>query len=351
MSVARHTKKAADKSKVAGLGLEALGSLSDLLTPAAAGPTGEAVDLQLALIDEDHDQPRQTFSEEDLDELADSIKTHGVKVPICVHRNPDGEGRYVISDGARRYRASLRAGKETIPAVVGKPFSVVEQIVVNRDRLDAPPKDKARAFARLMKAHGWTQRQLAEQFGLKEPKNNGQPKGAKAGKPAKYLVSEAYISQHLALLSLPKLIDAVFDSGRCADVTLINELAQAYRRNPAEVRAWLEDDSQELTRGSVKLLREYLEDKRRHAGADDSEQDGEGAQGLEESRPRRPKLARDPYKMTRAVIQVTHGKRTARLLLDRRPTAEGRAWLKYEEGGQEAEADLAAMRLVALLEG
>lgn len=352
MTVARHAKKADEKSKVAGLGLEGLGSLSDLLTPAATGPTGEPVDLPLALIDEDRNQPRQTFSDEDLDELADLIKTHGVKVPICVHRNPDEEGRYVISDGARRYRASLRAGKETIPAVVGKAFSVVEQIIVNRDRLDAPPKDKARAFARLMKEHGWTQRQLAEQFGLKEPKNNGQAQGAKAGKPAKYLVSEAYISQHLALLSLPKPIDEVFDSGRCSDVTLINELAQAYRRNPAEVRAWLEDDSQELTRGSVKLLREYLEDKRRHAGADNSDQGGEeGAQGIEEPSPRRAKPARDPHKMTRPVIQVTHDERIARLLLDRRPTVEGRAWLKYEEDGQETEADLTAVQLVALLEG
>lgn len=352
MSVARHTRKTAGKSKGAGQGMKAVASPSALERPGAAAPTGEAINLPLALIDEDPHQPRQTFSEDELDELAGSIKTLGVKVPICVHRNPDAKGRYVISDGARRYRASLRAGKKTIPAVVGKPFSVVEQIVVNRDRLDAPPKDKARAFARLMKEHGWTQRQLAEQFGLKEPRSNAPPAGAQAGKPAKYLVSEAYISQHLALLSLPKPIDEVFDSGRCTDVTLINELAQAYRRNPAEVRAWLDDDSQELTRGSVKLLREYLQDKRRHASANSTDPGMEaGAQGLEASHPRRAQRAPELHKMSGAVIQVMHAERTARLLLERRPSAHGRAWLKYEDDGQESEADLASVQLVALLEG
>jgi ParB family chromosome partitioning protein len=51
-------------------------------------------------------------------------------------------------------------------------------------------------------------------------------------------------------------------------VTVINELVTAYKKNPDEVAAWLADDSQELTRGSVKLLREFLEDKRSHEDGD-----------------------------------------------------------------------------------
>ncbi|MEO7129545.1 MAG: ParB/RepB/Spo0J family partition protein, partial [Rhodoferax sp.] len=122
------------------------------------GSTGEPIELRIEDVEEDPNQPRQTFSEEAMAELAESIAAHNVKVPISVHRHPQIKGRYIINDGARRYRASIRAGKETIAAVVVEAFSLVEQIVVNKVRDDTPPKDKARAFARLMKEQGWTQR-------------------------------------------------------------------------------------------------------------------------------------------------------------------------------------------------
>jgi ParB family chromosome partitioning protein len=56
-------------------------------------------------------------------------------------------------------------------------------------------------------------------------------------------------------------------------------------------------------------------------------------------------------KLRKAIVQVRHDDRQARLMLDRRPTAEGWAWLKYEDDGQEFEADLGTVQLVALLGG
>ena len=127
----------------------------------------------------------------------------------------------------------------------------------------------------------------------------------------------------------------------------------------------LADDSQELTRGSVKLLREFLEDKRSHEDGDrdpntvdaltgktDAEA-GDGEQGPQDDDAKgkkEPKEA-DPDKLKKAIIQVKHDDRPARLILNRRPPAEGWAWLKYEDDGQEFEADLGTVQLVALLEG
>ena len=76
---------------------------------------------------------------------------------------------------------------------------------------------------------------------------------------------------------MPEPIAKAFNSSRAKDVTVINELVTAYKKNPEAVRVWLEDDSQELTRGSVKLLREFLEEKSRNGGAE-IDRDSEDAQ-------------------------------------------------------------------------
>jgi ParB family chromosome partitioning protein len=75
-------------------------------------------------------------------ELTESIALHGVKVPVAVHHHPDIPGRYIIVDGARRFRCSMRAGKKSIPAVVGQAFTLIEQLVVNKVRDDTRPKTR-----------------------------------------------------------------------------------------------------------------------------------------------------------------------------------------------------------------
>jgi ParB family chromosome partitioning protein len=69
--------------------------------------------------------------------------------------------------------------------------------------------------------------------------------------------SPAFISQHVTLLDLPESIAESFNSGRSRDVTLINDLVTIYTRKPKEVTAWLADDDQEITRGSLKLLQDF----------------------------------------------------------------------------------------------
>lgn len=348
MSAVTDAKKTAGKGrngpveapKSNGLGLEGIGDLAGLLDAPAGGTTGAPIDLRLDDVEEDPHQPRETFTEDEMAELRESIKAYGVKVPVSVHPHPEKPGRYVLNDGARRYRASIEAGKETIPAVVVEAFSLIEQLVVNKVRADTPPKDKAKTFARLMKEHGWTQRQLVAELN----------KGAGAERSG---FSEAYISQHMALLNLPAPVEAVFDGGRCTDVTLINELAKAYKKKPAAVEAWLADEDQEITRGSVRTLREFLEEKRKPG--DDSED--ESADGDDEgagSTPTEPKEKAekepDPSKVKKAILLGVYKRRPCRLLTNKRWSAEGFAWVKYEDDGEEVEVELGQLKLNRLIE-
>lgn len=340
-TVTKPASKAADKPQGAGLGLDGLGDLSSLLDDPAAANNGSAgpLELPLHLIDEDPDQPRTAdnpgFSPESIEEIGTTIKARGVKSPISVREHPEAPGRYIINHGARRYRGSKWAGKETIPGFVDNDYNHADQVIENLQRNEL------------------TAREIADFIGRELAK--GKKKGDLAKEIGK---SPAFVTQHVTLLDLPDPIAEAFNTGRAKDVTVINELVTAYKKNPEEVTAWLGDDSQELTRGSVKLLREYLDDKRRGDGEErdpntiktDAEA-GDGEQGPEDSDAKKEKKEADPDKLKKAIIQVKHDDRPARLILNRRPPAEGWAWLKYEDDGHEFEADLSSVQLVALLEG
>jgi ParB family transcriptional regulator, chromosome partitioning protein len=331
------------KPQSSGLGLEGIGDLSGLLDEpeAANGGANGPRELPLDLIDEDPNQPRTKdnpgFSPASLEELAATIRLRGVKSPISVRDNPERPGRFLVNHGARRRRSSLLAGKTTIPAFVDNDYNEADQVIENLQRNEL------------------TAREIADYIGRELAKNKKRAEIAREiGKSA------AFVTQHVTLLDLPEPIADVFNSGRAKDVTVVNELVTAFKKNPDEVAAWLGDENQELTRGSVKLLREFLEDKRSHEGvesdpdpAEPNEGAGHDGQGSNESdakEKKEPKEA-DPDKLKKAIVQVKHDERPARLLLNRRPQASGWAWIKYEDDGHEVEADLASVQLVALMEG
>jgi ParB family transcriptional regulator, chromosome partitioning protein len=103
--------------------------------------TGQPTSISIDRIDEDPDQPRRSFDEQKLEELAESVLQHGVLQPIVL-RQATEEGRYVIVMGARRYRAAKRAGLRDIPAfihAVGSADRYVQMIEnIQRDDLNAP---------------------------------------------------------------------------------------------------------------------------------------------------------------------------------------------------------------------
>jgi ParB family transcriptional regulator, chromosome partitioning protein len=158
-----------EKRKVLGRGLDTL--LPSRPAPAAAPPTvvhaGEAIhQLAIELIDRNPYQTRTHVDEPALDELAASIKATGVLQPVTVRSIP--EGRYQLIAGERRWLASQRAGKATVPAIVrqvSNEQAMEMTIIENLQREDLNPVEQARAFERLGREFGLTQEQISLRTG------------------------------------------------------------------------------------------------------------------------------------------------------------------------------------------
>ena len=125
--------------------------------------------LPIRLIDPNRDQPRRSFDEEALKELAASIEAVGVLQPIIVQ--PDGE-RFTIIAGERRYRASRLAGLDEIPAIVrdwDEQRRLEAALVENLQRDDLNPVEEAMGVRRLMDEAGLTQEMAAQRLGKSRP--------------------------------------------------------------------------------------------------------------------------------------------------------------------------------------
>ena len=111
-------------------------------------------------------QPRAHFDEQELDELAESIRAHGVLQPVLVSQQRDGT--FQLITGERRWRAVQLAGMPTVPAMVKEatPQASLEMALVeNIQRRDLNPLEEAHAFRQLIEEHGLTQEQLGQRIG------------------------------------------------------------------------------------------------------------------------------------------------------------------------------------------
>ncbi|MBX2797226.1 MAG: ParB/RepB/Spo0J family partition protein [Myxococcales bacterium] len=112
------------------------------------------------------EQPREVFSSEELEELAESIRIHGVISPLIVRRQ---DGRYILIAGERRMRAAALAGLTEVPVVVRDADDSKTQLelalVENLQRSDLDPIESARGFQRLVSEHGYTQDEVAKAVG------------------------------------------------------------------------------------------------------------------------------------------------------------------------------------------
>ena len=140
-----------------GRGLDAL--LPDIST------NDDIEEIDLELLDPMLDQPRQSFDDDSISELAQSIKQEGVISPLIVIKMDD---RYSIVAGERRFRASKIAGLSSVPCIV-KDLSNEQiyklSLIENIQREDLNPIDEAEAYQRLIEKFRYTQEQLAEGLG------------------------------------------------------------------------------------------------------------------------------------------------------------------------------------------
>lgn len=146
------------------------------------------VEIAVSQIVRDTSQPREHFSESEMDDLIESITARGVLQPIRV-RWDDSLAKYVIVAGERRFRAARQAGLKAIPCVIHEgemteSTILQDQLVENLLRQDLQPIETAKAYKRLMDVEGWSARQLARELHIPDP----------------------YVVRALALLELPEMI-------------------------------------------------------------------------------------------------------------------------------------------------
>lgn len=154
--------------------------------------TDNVREISIGLIDRNEEQPRTNFDPKALDELAASIKVHGIIQPILLNEK---DGRYVIVAGERRWRAARMAGLKTVPAIV-KNFTSKEiseiAIIENLQREDLNPIESARAIQKLINKFDLTQENVAERIGK----------------------SRSAVTNTLRLLSLPNEVIKYIEDGK-----------------------------------------------------------------------------------------------------------------------------------------
>ncbi|MGB3626351.1 MAG: ParB/RepB/Spo0J family partition protein [Henriciella sp.] len=155
-----------------GRGLSALIGEVEGAAPYEESPDGppktDSSTIDLKDIRPNPQQPRRHFSESELAELAESIKSKGVLQAILVRPDPKESGKYQIVAGERRWRAAKQAGLKEIPATIRNmdELELLEiGIIENVQRTDLNPIEEAEAYGALMKRFGRTQEGLAESVG------------------------------------------------------------------------------------------------------------------------------------------------------------------------------------------
>ena len=186
------------KRRALGRGLEELFNIEDINYDKMEEKIMETADeeeikeLPISKLRVNPYQPRKTFNEEALRELAESIKEHGVIQPIIVKKSIKD---YEIVAGERRYRASKLAGKETIPCIV-RNFTDEQMMEIalleNLQRENLNSIEEAMAYESLMKNLSLTQEQVAKRVGK----------------------SRSYITNILGLLTLPEPVKELVRQGK-----------------------------------------------------------------------------------------------------------------------------------------
>ena len=185
----------ADHRRGLGRGLSALLGEADATAAGEAAWSGDGRDLPIELIGRNPDQPRRDFAEEELEELAASIRERGVLQPILVRPAPGEAGRYQIVAGERRWRAAQRAGLREMPVVVREldDLKTLEiAIIENVQRVDLNAIEEAFGYRDLVDRFGRTQEEIAQIVGKRR----------------------SHVANAIRLLGLPETVQLELRAGR-----------------------------------------------------------------------------------------------------------------------------------------
>lgn len=183
-----------DKRKALGRGLDSLLPSRPVVTPIAppAQSGGSPQEVAIENIDGNPYQTRRRINEQALEELAESIRVSGVVQPVVLR--PMANGKFQLVAGERRWLASKRAGRATIPAVlrqISNEQALEITIIENLQREDLNPVEQAHAFERLSREFNMTQEQIATRTGK----------------------DRASIANFIRLLKLPEFVQNAMEEG------------------------------------------------------------------------------------------------------------------------------------------
>jgi ParB family chromosome partitioning protein len=266
-----------------GRGLDVL--LGERQPTHVAMPQVGITEIPLEKVAPNPQQPRQKFAADALEQLASSIRRHGVLQPIVVSRNGDG---YLLVAGQRRVLASRLAGRTTIPAVIRE--DVTERLelalIENLHRSDLNGLEEARAYRMLMETYGLTQQQVGERVGKAQPT----------------------IANTLRLLEAPQLLQDALVDGKISD---------------AHVRALLPLRTSDTVRALAQVLSEDLSAKeteelvRTLTGR--AKQDGRTARNVRSAREIDPELKARTADLRAALgtkVEIQRGRKGGRITIE-----------------------------------
>lgn len=364
-----------------------------------AAPAGAVSYAPLDHFHEDEDNARQEFDAQRLQELAESMtqvnpktgEVRGILEPLSVKHHPDKPGHFIINGGARRYRAAKLAGLEQAPYIIKNELDDFDKFVLNDQREQLSPLEIA-MFIKARLDEGYSKTEVAKAL----------------GRPASYVsdhviffdmagaIRDLYDSercrsmQALALLHRahkknPEPVEAFCQDANENDQELTTSQVRAFLESLKKPEGPKEkdekptaptgdskdqepqapkdeDDNQgDTTPASETQLGEgdtdeepgdqFPDPSTRNEDQQPLTLDGEPLSGgtLEGQADQMLEQDEKADRIKKAIIQVKHDEREARLLTERR-AAYGLAWIKYDDDGQEVEVDLNQVALVAVIE-
>ena len=217
-----------DKNRGLGRGLSALirDTNNDLpdsqVNPAATAADSYYQELPISQISSNPQQPRTSFNDDSISELAESIGAVGMVQPLIVRRNGDA---FELIAGERRWRAAMQAGMDNVPVIIretGDAESLELALVENINREDLNPVDTARAYSLLLDDFGITQEKLSKKLGR----------------------SRSAIANTLRLLELPDEVQSLLETG---------ELSEGHGRALLSLQ-----DRQQIKRLAIKISRRQM---------------------------------------------------------------------------------------------
>ncbi len=264
----------------------------------ARGDEGGAVELSINELEPNRNQPRKSFNDEAMSELADSIAQHGVLQPLLVR--PLLSGGYQIVAGERRWRASRMAGLTTVPALIREldDEKIMElALIENVQRDDLTPIEEARAYEILQTKFGYTQERLAERMGKSRSAIANITRLLALPEDVQQMVQEGKLTtghvrpmlsinipewqsafarevyqDKLSVREVEKMVKSAMDEGKVSwsDETILFQKKAKYKKLPAELRNLQDQLAERLSTkvsikknrdGSGKLVLEYYSEE------------------------------------------------------------------------------------------